>query len=66
MYWNRHKNYIDVDEHWPNLGTMGWVLPVSSTTKTKHQNEEQDKPIRPTCICSTVKYVHSTVVYITN
>ena len=37
MYWNHYKNYIDEDEHWPNLGTMGWAMPVRSTTKTKRR-----------------------------
>ena len=46
-YWNLYKNYIDEDEHWPNLGTMGWALPVSSTTKTKHQNNKMKNRTNP-------------------
>jgi len=47
MYWNLSKNYKDEEDHWPNLGTMGWALPVSSTTKTKHQNNTMKNRTNP-------------------
>jgi hypothetical protein len=57
-YWNLYKNYIDEDEHWPNLGTMGWAVPVSSTTKTKHQNNKMKNRTNPLDLLATAVQLH--------